>query len=290
MIRPLRDDDVEVACAVAWEAISALIPVEFLSSADDAARTRRGHARTRRFLELDPGGCWVAEVDGAVAGLALALRREGIWGLSLFGVSPALQGRGVGKPLLEAALRYADGCRGGIIAATLDPRALRRYALAGFDLHPTLGAGGIVDRHGAPDPAALRSRETTWDDPALVAAATDVSRALRGAAHAADLEGLAAYEGTPIVFDGRGWAVRDGDGSPTLVAARDEEAAGDLLWACLLGGTRGATVHVDFLTGAQNWAIRVALQAHLPLSADGAVCVRGETGPMTPYLVSGVYL
>lgn len=289
-IRPLRDDDVETACAVAWAAISAQVPAEFLTGADEAARTRRNHARARRFLELDPGGCWVADVDGEPVGVALALRREGIWGLSLFGVSPDLQARGIGKPLLEAALGYAEGCRGALVSATLDPRALRRYALAGFDLQPAFGACGIVDRHAAPDTVTLRSRETTWDDPALVAAATDVSRAVRGAAHASDLEGFADFAGTPIVLDGRGWAIRDAEGSPTVLAAVDEEAATDLLWACLLGGTNGATIHVDFLTADQNWAIRVALQARLPLSPDGAVCARGETGPLAPYLISGVYL
>jgi len=289
-IRPLRDDDVEAACAVAWDAISAQVPEEFLTAPDAATRARRIHARARRFLELDPGGCWVADVAGAPVGLALSLRREGVWGLSLFGVAPELQAQGIGKPLLEAALGHAEGCRGGVIASTLDPRALRRYALAGFDLHPTLAACRIVDRECAPDLTALRSREVTWEDPALIAAATDVSRAVRGAAHASDLEGFAADEGTPIVLDGSGWAIRDDDGSPTILAARDEDAATDLLWACLLGGTSGATIHVDFLSGGQNWATRVALQAGLPLSPDGVVCVRGETGPMAPYLISGVYL
>ncbi|WP_372789453.1 GNAT family N-acetyltransferase [Paraconexibacter sp.] len=290
IIRPIRDEDVPACAALAWDAISAQVPVEFLTRDDGAVRTRRNEARMRRFLELDPGGCWTAEVDGRPVATALAMVREGVWGLSLFGVEPGFQAQGIGRRVLDAALAYGDGCRGAIICATLDARALRRYARAGFTLHPTLAGCGIVDRHAAPDRASLRSRETTWDDPALVAAARDLSRHVRGASHAGDLEGFALYEGTPIVLDGEGWAIRDGDGSPTVLAARDSEAARDLLWACLLGGTPGATLHVDWLTGQQPWAVDVVLQAGLPLSADGAVCVRGDLGPMTPYLPSGVYL
>ena len=287
IIRPIRDEDVPACAALAWEAISAYVPAEFLTADDDATRIHRSEARMRRFLALDPGGCWTAEVEGRPVATALALVREGIWGLSLFGVEPGLQGQGIGRRVLDAALAYGDGCRGAIIAATLDPRALRRYARAGFALHPSLAGCGIVDRHAAPDPASLRSRETTWTTRRSIAAARDVSRHVRGASHAEDLEGLAVSGGTPIVLDGEGWAVRDGDGSPTILAARHENAARDLLWACLLGGKPGATLHVDWLTGLQPWAVDVVLQAGLPLSADGAICVRGDVGPMTPYLPSG---
>ncbi|WP_146175432.1 GNAT family N-acetyltransferase [Paraconexibacter algicola] len=290
VIRPITDDDVEVCAALAWEAISAYIPVEFRSDADTEQAAERARARMRRFLATDPGGCWTAELDGRPVATALALRREGVWGLSLFGVAPGLQAQGIGRRVLDAALTHADGCHGGIIASTLDPRAMRRYALAGFALQPAFAACGIVDRHAAPDPASLRARETTWDDPALRAAARDVSRHVRGASHADDLDGLALYGGVPVVLDGEGWAVRDADGSPTVLAARTPAAAQDLLWSCLLGGTSGATVHVDFLTGAQQWAYEVVLAARLPLSPDGAVFTRGRTGPMSPYLPSGVFL
>ncbi len=290
LVRPIRDDDVEACAALAWAAISAFIPVDVRTSLAADTERRRSHARMRHFLEHDPGGCWTAEVDGRPVATALALRRDGVWGLSLFGVDPGLQGQGIGRAVLDAALTYADGCRGAIIASTLDPRALRRYACAGFALSPSFAACGIVDRHAAPDPGTLRSRETAWEDPVLLDAATRVSRAVRGASHGDDLPGFAIYDHVPLVLDGEGWAVRDADGSPVLVAARTLHAARDLLWACLLGGTNGATVHVDLLTSTQQWAFDVVLQAGLPLSSDGAVCVRGDVGPMTPYLPSGVFL
>jgi hypothetical protein len=75
-----------------------------------------------------------------------------------------------------------------------------------------------------------------------------------------------------------------------LVAARDDEAATDLLWSCLGRGPAGESVHVDFVAERNDWAIRVALDAGLALSPDGPVFVRGETGPFAPYLPSGAYL
>src|SRR5438094_800614 len=78
--------------------------------------------------------------DGTCVGAALALVREGIWGLSLLVVAPGHQSNGTGRALLDAALRHAEGARGAIILASEDFRALRVYAGAGFDLRPALDA------------------------------------------------------------------------------------------------------------------------------------------------------
>src|SRR5690349_22816555 len=103
-LRRMTDADVE--------AVHALSVLTF----EDYAR-RRGepvppppptagaHVRIRHLLATDPGGCWVAG-DGELAGAALALVREGIWGLSLLVVRPGLQSAGLGRALLERALAY----------------------------------------------------------------------------------------------------------------------------------------------------------------------------------------
>ena len=44
------------------------------------------------------------------------------------------------------------------------------------------------------------------------------------------------------------------------------------------------------MTAAQQWAIRVCLDAGLPLSVDSPVMTRGRLGPLTPYVPSGAYL
>ena len=103
----------------------------------------------RRVLATDPGGCWVTEDAAGLTGAVLALLREGLWGLSLLVVRPDLQSTGIGSALLARALEYGAGARGGVILASPDARALRAYARAGFELHPT------VVRHGQ---AARRRR------------------------------------------------------------------------------------------------------------------------------------
>jgi hypothetical protein len=75
-----------------------------------------------------------------------------------------------------------------------------------------------------------------------------------------------------------------------LLAARDDEAARDLLWSALAAVQPGATAQVDFLTAEQGWAIDIVLRAGLALSPDGPVFVRGDVGPMRPYVPSGAYL
>jgi hypothetical protein len=100
---------------------------------------------------------------------------------------------------------------------------------------------------------------------------------------------MLAGGGELLVIDGRGFAVHR-EGSPFLVAAVDDAAARDLLWSCLAAGSPGGSVHVDFVTAGNDWAIEVALDAGLSLSPDGPVFVRGEVGPLAPYLPSGAYL
>src|SRR5256885_8629258 len=208
-------DDVPAADATAWAALHEQIPPDF--AIEGELRVQRGRLRIAHLQATDPGGAWVAEDDGEIAGVALALIREGIWGLSLFGVRPGDQGRGVGRRLLEATLGYADGCRGGIILSTTDPRAMRRYALAGFELRPCVAFAGIVDRDAIP--AGLRSRAGDAAEDRELSDA--ISRHVRGAAHGTDLAALEATGCSLLVHDCGGWAaVRDG--SPALIAARDD--------------------------------------------------------------------
>lgn len=246
------------------------------------ADTEGALVRMRHLVGTDPGGAWVSvDDDGVVDGVALALLREGIWGLSLLIVHPRRQSGGVGRALMDAALAYGAGARGGIVMASADPRALRTYWRAGFGLRPSFDAKGPV--RVAPARAAS-VREARW--PADRDLVDDVSRFARGAAHGPDVDALLAAGRTLLVHDDGGWAVVKG-GRVTAVAARDERVARLLLEAAL-AGTEHA--EVDFLDAQQGWAIDVALAAGLELRPQGAVCVRGDVGPMRPYVPSGAYL
>jgi hypothetical protein len=161
---------------------------------------------------------------------------------------------------------------------------MRMYALAGFDVHPCIGCGGILDRSAIP--GALRARET--DDAEQAGA---LARPVRGAAYAAaDLHLQLTRPNTGLlVIPGEGVAMHT-EGSPSFLAAATEEAAIDLLWSCLAAAPRGGTVNVDFISAGQDWALRAALSARLALSPDGPFYTRGELGPLRPWLPSGALL
>ena len=278
-IRPLTPADVPAAVGVALEALPP-------SAQGDAGDPRPWlERRTAHLVATDPAGCWAAEEDGGVRGVALALVRDGIWGLSLLSVDPSRQARGTGTALLRAALGHAEGARGGIIVSSTDPKAMRAYARAGFALLPCVAAAGIVDRTAIPGGLAAAPSGD-------VEAASALARPVRGGAYGpADLAVLLARPGFGLLRLGdRGFALRQGDGSPVLLCAHDEEAARDLLWSCLAAGGRGETVGVAPITAGQDWAVSTVLEAGLALSPEGPLFVRGELGPLRPWLPSGALL
>jgi GNAT superfamily N-acetyltransferase len=242
----------------------------------------------RRILHLagtDPGGAWVATEDGTITGAALALVREGLWGLSLLVVDPERQSSGTGTALLRRALEHGGSdVRGGIILATEDPRALRVYARAGFEVRPVMEARGVVRRR--PD-ASPRVRPGRWpEDTAIVDAA---GRAVRGATHAREIPNYLAAGNELLVHADGGFAVAGG-GVLRVLAAHDEGAARELFETVLQRLPDGDRLDVWFLDAQQQWAFEVAVQAGLDLCPAGAIFVRGDVGPLRPYIPSGPYL
>lgn len=247
-------------------------------------RWRRGVERVSHLLATDPAGAWVADDGTGVRAVAMALVREGVWGLSLLAVAPSVQSNGVGRRLLERALATAEGTRGQIILSSLDPRALRSYARAGFALQPSVEGFGVVRRDAIP--GGLGVREGSGDDLDLAAA---VDREVRGASHGPDHEKLLEAGFDLLVLPDRGYAFQR-DGSPALLATRDEDAARALLWAVLAAAPSGHESGVMFVTQGQDWAVPVMLDAGLSLEPCGPTFVRGQLGPMTPYLPNPAYL
>jgi hypothetical protein len=112
---------------------------------------------------------------------------------------------------------------------------------------------------------------------------------VRGAPHGADLDALAAADCERLAFPERGYAIHR-RGALKLIAATDDEAARSLLRTVLARTPDGAEAEVEWLTGAQQWAIDVAVAARLELRTGGGVLLRGETGSFQPYLPGGAYL
>lgn len=243
----------------------------------------RALIRINQLIDRDPGGAWVTERDGELAGAALAIERDGLWGLSLLVVDPEHQSAGLGRELLARALEYGDGGRrGAVILASPDARALRAYARAGFTAHPCFRAEGRP--RGVERPGNVR------DGDARDIPLTDrVDRGVRGAPHGSDIDALLRAGCRLLVIDDRGYTVVGG-GAVRILAALDEEAAVDLLHAALATVPFGDDIGVEWITSLQDWAIAPVLDAGLSLVIDGALFVRGDVGPFRPYLPSGAYL
>lgn len=286
-IRPMTADDVEPASQVqvtAFDDLDRRTGGSPQPIGDDIWARIRG--RHEHFLQHDPGGAWVATVDEAIVGCALALRRDSLWGLSLLVVHPDHQSSGAGRRLLDAALGYAAGCATAIILSSTDARAMRAYATSGFDLFPQVGGRGEVRAVPAP-------RRTVRDGSVADAELMDVvDRKVRGAPHGPDHHRMSTIMQAFVIddVDGQGYAWLRGDGELSVLAATDDETATALLWRalahCKETGTRVGLWHI---TGEQQWAVRVAYDARLEVKPDGPVFWRGRTPPRS-YLPSGAFL
>jgi GNAT superfamily N-acetyltransferase len=280
-IRPMRGDDVVDADRVCAEVLYSQYPG---AGETETVRAARQHARIGHLVDTDPRGCWVAEHEGRVQGVALSLIREGVWGFSLFGVAEALQGRGVGRELFARSWEYSAGARGHLILSSANPPAMATYARTGLPIRPCVAAAGIPDLSRAPE---LDGVEDAGE--AGVPLADAIGRELRGAGHGRDLPVPMAHGARLLVFEDRAFALARG-GTMIMLGARDEQAAQRILWGVFLSAGPGATVGVDFLTAGQDWALPVCLDARLPLSPDGPMFAGGALGPMAPYIPSGAYL
>ena len=290
LIRPMRLDDLESFADITATSYHEVDARTYQRAWPDPVRrpaARNGHwmHRTGQALVTDPGGCWVAEVDGEVVGGAVSRVRELMWILASFAVLPEHQGRGIGTQLMAATMHHGRGCLRGMFAASADPGAVRRYRLAGFDLHPQMMLTGVVDRSAIP--ALDRVREGSAGDIDLL---NSLDRQTRGAAHLSDHELLLA-QFRLVVTDhstGSGYAYVD-DGAPTLVAATNRRTASTLMWEALASSTPGTQVSAHHITAANAWALDVGLAARMSIHQSGYLCLR-QMKPPAPYLHHGSLL
>ena len=249
-----------------------------------ASRAGDWIVRTQHLLTTDPGGCWVAEDSGGMVGMATSSVRETTWILATYAVRPGLQGQGLGKAILDAAMGHGHGALRGMLSSSSDPRAVRRYRLAGFSLHPQMYFTGTVDRTTLP--VVDKIREGSPSDVDLM---DSIDRRTRGAAHGPDHAVMAGLWQL-LVSDtstGSGYAYVDERGGVALLAATNRRTAVRLLWEALARSTgRTPLAH---LTAANEWAIDVGLAARLDLHTEGYLGLRGLKPP-APYIHNGAFL
>ncbi len=278
-------DDVEAVVAVIEatklaKVEAGLRPARPAPSAAQREATRLSHAR---MVQRDGPGAWVAVDEDRVVGVAESIRRSGFWGLSIFFVHPDHQSRGIGGRLLDAARSYGDGASQHMIVSSPDPRAMRRYFLAGLAMHPAAELEGRPERRAIPPSLPVRpGDEADLDLVESVEAhlgrsrTEDVAFALGDGRSRLDV----VDRGT-----GRGWALSH-QGWLSMLGATDGQTAAALLWRHL--GECDGDAGAYGLTAAQQWAFAVAHEARLSVRVTGALFVAGMDVP-GPWIPSGWY-
>ena len=141
MIRPYRPDDrarVVGLTVLAFDGVSIDQNIEARHGPIGGVDWRRRKAlQIEADLDACPGGCFVAERDGVVAGVVVARAdpRTHVGRVPSLAIHPDHQGHGLGPRLLQAAIDHlrAAGMK-ALRIETLEqnPRALRLYARFAF--------------------------------------------------------------------------------------------------------------------------------------------------------------
>lgn len=88
----------------------------------------------RRFLDLQPRGCFVGELDGSVVATASTCVLDSVGWIGMVLVDEPLRGQGIGTRMMEHCLEYLREC--GVETARLDatPVGRRVYEKLGFEV------------------------------------------------------------------------------------------------------------------------------------------------------------
>ena len=285
LIRPMTAEDVEDAERLSDEALSPMAEPG-MSTHRTPPQQAMWCDRATHLLASDPAGCWVAERDGAMVGFATSFRRDLTWFLATYAVRPDLQGAGLGRALLDAALTHARGCLRGMLSSSRDPKAFRRYRLAGFTMHPQMYLVGRVDRSVLPIVDHVRDGDES--DFALL---DSLDRQRRDAAHGPDHAVLLAQNRLVVVDrpGASGYAYIAEGGRPAVVCASSRKVASLLLWEAIASAPPDGEVIVPHVTAPNEWAIDVGLAAGLAVHTAGYLALRGMKPP-TPYVHHGALL
>jgi ribosomal protein S18 acetylase RimI-like enzyme len=140
-IRPFTEAEREVVCEIAlrtFEAVSIDAAIERgfgeLNGTTWRDRKRRD---INSDLDANPGGCFVAVLDGQVVGFVTTVldRAAAVGRIANLAADTGHQGQGIGKALVSHALDYfqAEGMTGSQIeTTTTNERGMRFYPAVGY--------------------------------------------------------------------------------------------------------------------------------------------------------------
>ncbi len=99
----------------------------------ELARWNQTERDWRRFLELEPSGCFVACVDGKVCGTVTTLNYEGRFGwVSMVLVDPEYRRQGIGTLLLNKGIASLDAAGAETVKLDATPLGRTVYVQRGF--------------------------------------------------------------------------------------------------------------------------------------------------------------
>lgn len=115
--------------------IMTLADFPFVMWLKDQAGWNQTESDLRRFLALEPQGCFLAEENGKPVGTVTTCRFDSIAWIGMLLVDPAWRGRGIGRALLMQAMTWVQ--QQGITNLRLDATALGEplYRKVGFVEH-----------------------------------------------------------------------------------------------------------------------------------------------------------
>lgn len=286
--RQMTEDDVPGAVAAFERGLLGIsaglgLPITGNTIQDE----RRRQDRTRHFLGTDPAGSWVAEEAETIVGMSQSFVREDYWMLSQLGTVPGRQGRGVGRDLLKLALSHGDPDSPGTIQCSSDPKAMALYTGFGFTLHPVVTGWGALRPGAVTRPPEVIRYDANEVGERQLDVVTAIDRQVRGSARTVDIVAMLAQPGNHLLLHAdQAYAVAKDERIVTL-GARQEESAALVLRTMLAEAPAGETIEVNWLTSAQQWAVREVVAAGIELRPYGPVMVRGMDGPPSPYIPSG---
>jgi|ERR1035437_1851963 hypothetical protein len=241
-----------------------------------------GQRRMGHLLSTDPGGSWVAESNGEIAGVAQAHIRGHTWVLATLGVVAERQDVGLGRQLLDQALAYGDPDSPGAIFSSPDPRAIYRYISAGFAIHPTAAAYGAVRK---PVYRQDSVREGSLIDMEIV---NDVDTEVRGSGRGSDVEFQLSL-GYQLLIDEEGGYAIIRRGRVAMLSALNEDIATRLLLDAVSRCPENDPVDVSWMTSRQQWALRTLALAGVSIHVHESIMTRGSWEPRPPYLPNGIF-
>jgi hypothetical protein len=161
------------------------------------------------------------------------------------------------------------------------------YTGFGFTLHPVVTAWGAIRPGAVVRPPEVERHEADEVGSRQLDIITAIDRAVRGSARSVDIVAMLAQPGNRLLLHGdQAYAVVKDERIVTL-GAYQEDSAALVLRTMLAEAPVGETIEVNWLTSAQQWAVREVVAAGIELRPYGPVMVRGMDGPPSPYIPSG---